>query len=198
MGAANVMLTYANWSGLPHAPFRVLAFMALVTMDKDVPPRYFAGVEAISQALGRPECDHKDRKAVSEALTYLRRVGAIESLVKGSRGHRAEYALNLFGPVDNQSGDEGKHHAQRDNSTTLSVTKHHAQRDKAPRSAWSPGRGGGGGIEGGTRSPEVPISLAVVASSVTTQDDLEECPGCRFKRWEKIHGAGCRFAGVSA
>ncbi len=188
MGASNAMLAYANWADLPNVPFRVLCFMALVSMDDDKQPRYWGGVEAISHALGRPDVTHADRKAVSDALTILRREGAVESLVKGSRGHRAEYGLNLR--------REGKHHGERDDSTTLTVTKHHAHRDKAPRSPWSPGVLGRQGTEEGTTSPKGSTSLVVV-SEAPKPEDLIECPACRWRAWEG-HQPGCRLGGRTA
>lgn len=201
VGATNVARVFATWGDLPHVAFRALTYMALVTMDSDKTPRYYGGVEALSVALGRPEVSRADRKAVSDALTVLRRAGAIEGLIKGSRGHRAEYALRLE-PVDNpsvavdtESGQDGKHHDFRDDSTTVFVSKHHGFRNKAPRSAWSQGGLGTRGTEGGATSPLVSTSLVAVPNE-PTKSDLTSCPSCRWLAWEG-HQPGCHRAATA-
>src|SRR5574341_1281057 len=105
MGAGNVGLVYGLWGHLPHAPFRVLAYMALRTLDDDDPPQFWGGRESLALALGRivpkpeDEQSRRERKAafeaVKEATSTLRRLGAIE-LVEAARPKRnAVYALNL-------------------------------------------------------------------------------------------------------
>lgn len=98
MGAGNVKEAYVLWSHLPHAPFRLLCFMAVVAKDDD--PRFWQGQEACALALGMaPDADAKTRQA---AFRGVRRhietlVGAkcIERTHAGSPGRNAEYALRL-------------------------------------------------------------------------------------------------------
>jgi hypothetical protein len=110
MGATNVTLVYAHWTRLDGAPFRVLIYMALVSLDADDPPRYFGGWEALANALGRqlpPKDDpgqkaQRERAAAAEAVRVavrqLTRAGAVSTLRPAGAGHRAEYALHLPAP----------------------------------------------------------------------------------------------------
>lgn len=89
-----------NWRHLPGNAFKTLNEMAWCAHDSDDPPRYWAGPGRLAWALGRlgheddPPSD-ADLRAVSEALTFLRRAGAIDQLRKPGPGVRAEYALRL-------------------------------------------------------------------------------------------------------
>lgn len=122
MGARNVTAAFTHWNTLPHAPFRVLLFMALVSRDGEQEPRYWGGVEAIAEALGRRPgpsgvLAHRDQVAVSSALAALCRAGAARLLVRPCPGRRAEYALVLdptHTPVDKPRNDQ----AQPDHSAT--------------------------------------------------------------------------------
>ncbi len=105
MGAGNVGLVYARWGKLPHAPFRVLAYMALRTLDDDDPPMFWGGRESLAVALGRivpkpqDEQSKRERKAAFEAVkdvtSTLRRFGAIELVEEARPKRNAVYALNL-------------------------------------------------------------------------------------------------------
>jgi hypothetical protein len=105
MGAGNVGLVYARWGHLPHVPFRVLAYMALRTLDDDDPPLFWGGRDSLAAALGRivpkPEDDAAKRErraafqAVKEAVTTLRKYGAAELVEDARPGRNAVYALNL-------------------------------------------------------------------------------------------------------
>lgn len=105
MGAGNVGLVYARWGHLPHAPFRVLAYMALRTLDDGDPPRFWGGRESLAVALGRlvpkpeDEQSRRERKAAFEAVkevtATLRRLGAIEIIEPARPTRNAVYALNL-------------------------------------------------------------------------------------------------------
>lgn len=67
VGATNVSLVYLGWSHLPDRPFRLLAYMALVSLDTDVPPRYFGGYPALARALGRNTPDAFDRHSATDS-----------------------------------------------------------------------------------------------------------------------------------
>lgn len=96
------MAAYTYWSHLDHAPFRLLAYMALVSLDhpKDGQParRYFGGRDALCQALGHPvPPSDSTARTVRKAISALMRAGAIETVVKAAPGRYAEYALQLDG-----------------------------------------------------------------------------------------------------
>jgi hypothetical protein len=123
MGASNVKLAFVTWRALPATPFRLLAFMALTSLDEDSERtkarRYFAGREALALALGRdipdePQSDDERPAAVSArkvrhaafvtvqaTLATLTAAGAITPIRKGRPGRNAEFALNLD-PFPNQ------------------------------------------------------------------------------------------------
>ena len=67
MGAQNVGLVYLYWSHLADRPFRVLAYMALVSMDTDCPPRYWGGYPALARAIGRSTSDTFDKASANAA-----------------------------------------------------------------------------------------------------------------------------------
>lgn len=105
MGAGNVGLVYATWSQLNHAPFRVLVYMALRTLDKDEPPMFWGGREELAFALGRaiPEGNDPEsirvRKAAYEAvkdvMKTLKKAGAVTLERPAMTGQNAVYALHL-------------------------------------------------------------------------------------------------------
>ena len=68
MGAGNVGLVYARWGHLPHAPFRVLAYMALRTLDDGDPPRFWGGRESLAVALGRSASQTSASRLVGSTL----------------------------------------------------------------------------------------------------------------------------------
>ena len=118
MGAGNVKAAYALWRGHPDLPdrsFTVLAYMALVALDRDDPPRYFGGWEQLCRvALGRvvPDDEHgraAAEKSVQRAVRPLVRAGAITLTNAPRTGARAEYALQLtlVSGVQNVSPSEG-------------------------------------------------------------------------------------------
>lgn len=109
MGARNAKLCYALYGSLPDAPFRVLVFMALTTIDADPVPVFNGRWESLAVSLGRlvPDDDPGDRdgarereaasRAVRRAITALTRSKAVTVLKRGSGpGGPAEYRLNLF------------------------------------------------------------------------------------------------------
>ena len=185
MGYQNVARAYTFWSQhLTHAPFRVFVYMCLTTLDGDEQPRYYGGQEALSEALGRGrEMSHKDVEAVSATIRELRRKGAITTAVTGVRGRRAEYVLNLDGPE----------------VIRLSLTTNQAEpdssQDEPDCSQAEPVAKENRGTKntGGNNSAQSLVSLAPAPD--LDPRDLDECPGCRFKRWEQVHAAGCRYTG---
>ena len=106
MGAGNVKLTYARWHRLPDLPFRVLAYMALVSMDGDEAPAYWGGWESLALAAGRIVPDRSDDpdvkktrraalKAVNAAVKVLLERGAIRVTASAAPGRNTTYALNF-------------------------------------------------------------------------------------------------------
>lgn len=113
MGASNVAAVYTSWAGLNHVPFRLLAYMALVTLDRDDPPRFWGGRDDLAHAIGRRvprEPDDTDtseaaaavrrqrkqaHEAVRVALAELKAVGVVVQVKQARLGVRAEYTLHL-------------------------------------------------------------------------------------------------------
>jgi hypothetical protein len=113
LGGSNVAAAYTYWAHLNHAPFRLLAFMCLVTMDEDDPPRYWGGREALVHALGRqiapepaptdfsPRAEEyrksrrADFEAVKVAMRGLTKAGVVAVESPASPGHNAVYQLRL-------------------------------------------------------------------------------------------------------
>jgi len=113
MGSGNVGMVYARWGHLPDRPFRLLVFMALVSMDEDEPPMFYKGREAMGVALGRlippapaptdlserAEQFRKERRAdfeaVKNALRQLTKVGVVVCERESGPGQVAVYSLRL-------------------------------------------------------------------------------------------------------
>jgi hypothetical protein len=113
MGATNVQTVYARWGHLPDRAFRLLAYMALVTMDSDTLPKFWQGRESMAVALGRmtPEepadsdvseraesfrkARSADFQAVKIALQVLTRCGVVVVDKSARRGRNATYLLHL-------------------------------------------------------------------------------------------------------
>ena len=113
MGAANVRRVYRDWAGLEHRPFRALAYMALVSLDKDDPPKYWDGRDSLAVALGysMPEepadGDESDaavmarsarargHNAVDKVTQALVKRGALLRLRQGNFRSHAVFALLL-------------------------------------------------------------------------------------------------------
>lgn len=191
MGARNVSACYAMWAHLDHAPFRLLAGMALQTLDakseEGRPPRtWFGGEEGLVELMGR------SRSAAYRALGALRKAGAVEVLDAGRNDHRAVYRLHLDPsasvavsetqqPVDN-SGDgtsetggsvaptatrkgrtqrDGKGRTQRDSRVALSATPRNHQ-------------GGTEESREGDISSKVPVSPAAVDDDADPDSTLTD------------------------
>lgn len=113
MGAGNVALVYARWGHLPDRAFRLLGFMALISLDKDAQPMFWGGREALAGALGRQTPEEpaegdmspravqarKDRRADFEAVKSGMRTLVDNSVVEVSArarpGRNAQYLLRL-------------------------------------------------------------------------------------------------------
>jgi len=107
MGAGNVKSAYALYGDLPHAPMRVLLWMALRSMDAATSPTYWGGREELAYALGRkvPPAIRGDReitrqrnaafKAVRDATALLTRRKVIYVIAESHTGQRREWGLNL-------------------------------------------------------------------------------------------------------
>jgi len=113
VGYQNASRVYTSWGHLPHRPFRMLAYMALLSHDQDDPPVYFGGWESLSVALGFPltpardhttdrphlEISRAGHHAVKAVVATLRAAGAIEPAPKAPGRSRQRYALHLCPPV---------------------------------------------------------------------------------------------------
>jgi hypothetical protein len=107
MGASNVKAVYNNWGHLDPVAFRLLVYMALVSMDGDSPV-YWGGREELTSAIGRPLVDPLDQsaattqrvratsfRALRRALRLLTVAKVVEMTVTPAPGRHAEYALRL-------------------------------------------------------------------------------------------------------
>jgi hypothetical protein len=113
MGIENVKLVYACWTHLPDRAFRLLVFMAMVSMDNGKPPTFWGGREQLSFALGRmtPEepaptdrsvraetyrkARAADFQAVKVALAALTKAGVAVLENRPQPGRNAIYTLHL-------------------------------------------------------------------------------------------------------
>ena len=145
MGAGNVKAIYAQWGRLAHAPFRLLAYMGVVSLDApdgSIPARlFFAGREAMAIALGTiPPPENSDDPAVTRerrsafgrvdrALKVLVDEGAVTRVKAAGHYSNAHYRLNIMpGSRSTVSVDQGSDHGERgpsesteDARTTVSV-----------------------------------------------------------------------------
>lgn len=96
MGAGNALLAYARWGHLPHRPVRLLVFMALVSLDKERPPRCFAGRGLLAErGLGMDPQSDAGRQAVKQTVRDLSAAGALWVIEPPSPRRAACYGLNL-------------------------------------------------------------------------------------------------------
>lgn len=122
MGAAHVSAVYAQWSGLPDRPFRLLAYMALIAKDSTPEPTYWGGRDGLCIALGLDHTPTSYRIA-RRAVADLEAAGALRRTYVGHAGKRSEYRVILgspkedttvpLSPVDNphDAPDKGGHHS---------------------------------------------------------------------------------------
>ncbi|WP_168220927.1 hypothetical protein [Actinomadura sp. WMMA1423] len=152
---------YDQWSTLPNTAFRLLVYMALVSLDADDPPMFWGGRADLVAALGRELPDEDDEspeaalarqaafKAVRDATNQLAKRGAI-CLVRAARGgRRQKWALNLRrsqvheNRADSGSGEEAadenrapegdENRAQRRTKNVQEVHEDRAPIEKEPR-----------------------------------------------------------------
>ena len=110
MGANNVMRVYLGWAAsLNDRPFRLLSYMALVSVDGDSEPWFGQGHDVLaSTALGL-KCPSDNDKERAAALRIVRRhisplfaAGAIETRRRATSGNlgvtHVVYRLYLDGP----------------------------------------------------------------------------------------------------
>lgn len=102
MGAAHVSAVYARWGHLPHRPFRLLVYMALIAKDSTPNPTFWGGRDGLCIGLGLPANDTGHRVA-RRAIADLEAAGAIERAYTGHNGKRSEYTIVLGSP----KGDKG-------------------------------------------------------------------------------------------
>lgn len=97
MGAQNVAKVFMYWRQLDHREARALLFMANTALDKDLPPVYFGGWEALAHAIGHDPSGNKAaaKRAAMRTLSALRKSGAIVSSGQAMYDVRSEYALAL-------------------------------------------------------------------------------------------------------
>lgn len=116
MGSQNVRTVYARWAHLPDRSFRLLIFMALVTMDDDTEMLFWGGRETMALSLGRivaekparddlsarADADRRTRaadfQAVKESLSRLIKAGVVAVQKAESPGRPAVYKLILDAP----------------------------------------------------------------------------------------------------
>ncbi|HEY9354222.1 MAG TPA: hypothetical protein VIP28_13260 [Nocardioides sp.] len=123
MGAGNVKLVYVNWGHLPDRAFRLLAFMALTSVDREDQPTYYGGRRSLAlSGLGRPVPNpHDDSPEVEKArnavyqdvkkqIRILTDAKAIRRINDpgGRDSEKARYLLRLRPelPVDNSSTED--------------------------------------------------------------------------------------------
>lgn len=98
MGAGNVKEAYVRWAHLPHAPFRLLTYMCVVSNDGDA-PRFWAGQDVMALAMNLPLDTAKERqsslRSVRRHIEALCEAKVIERTRAGAPGRNAEYTLRL-------------------------------------------------------------------------------------------------------
>jgi hypothetical protein len=122
MGTRNVAAVLMTWHTLPARTRVVLCAMANASLDDPkpgeqlghgaAPRRYFGGVGYLAEVLYGPDgiegYDHNGnavptasaRRQVQKTITELVAAGALDVVVKGRPGRRAEWTINLAPAVD--------------------------------------------------------------------------------------------------
>ncbi|GMA24680.1 hypothetical protein GCM10025864_24390 [Luteimicrobium album] len=103
MGNQNVRLVYGTWGDLPHLPFRVLVYMALLALDEasDKKParRCWASREQLAVSVLPPPDSRREgdvetaKRSVKRAITKLVEVGALVRVQRGGYAGTAEFDL---------------------------------------------------------------------------------------------------------
>lgn len=150
MGASNALSAFRLYAGkLPPLSMNVLAYMALISMDRDREPHYWEGHKALAvHCLGRDEesIDDSDLRAVRRAITPLFKAGAItvaqHSSGRGEKSGRVSYRLHIATPaqdgnrpVDSEAladpAPDGNHPVDTA-SIGRNVVEHRTECDRAP------------------------------------------------------------------
>lgn len=101
-----MLAAYRRWAGrVPPMSMQVLAYMAVVSKDKDAWPWFRQGQEALAEfAMGRANPTEVDRRAVTRAMSPLLAVGAITvdlaATYRTSENSHARYRLNITAEAD--------------------------------------------------------------------------------------------------
>jgi hypothetical protein len=190
MGTENVKLVFARWVHLPHASFRILNFMALVTMDEDNPPVYWRGREPLAYALGRmtpprPADSDKsaraeefrrarraDFEAVKVAMRPLAKAGVAEVVQQAAPGRNAVIALHLHAATGKAEPVE---RGRPDLSTGKASPSGTGKAEPTPEE--EPPYGGfpledQPGTKPGSKSPQVPNSPATAEMNYATANEI--------------------------
>jgi hypothetical protein len=90
------MAAVTFWGHLPGESFKVLNYMALITLDRDPEPVYWGKTEALIEALGRKgEPTESDYRALRRAIKPLVDNGAISVDKRQVKGRPPAYRLHL-------------------------------------------------------------------------------------------------------
>lgn len=145
MGGANVKAVYGLWGDLPDGALRLLAYMAVIALDEDDPPRFFGGRETMAYGMGWVVADKtttdpvelgkRERafKSVHRLVSILKKAGAITTLVDAAPGRTAEYSLNLKVNRSLKSWDRSRPRSQKNGD--------HPEADEVPDPAPADGNG---------------------------------------------------------
>lgn len=106
MGARNVTASFHRWAGrVPGNSLALLVFMAVVSKDGDDWPWYGQGQASLAElAMGRPNPNRADLRAVSRAMQPLLDTGAVTvdraGAARSDGNTTARYRLNLHERAD--------------------------------------------------------------------------------------------------
>ena len=156
MGAQNALLAYHTYgSAVGDRALRLLAYMALVSRDRDSEPWCSIGHEYLSEfALSRPMPAYEDRKArkqtlriVERAITELADAGAVRTIKRATFGRHgvtpARYRLYLDKPCfdarpsrssrqKSTGGPPVRNRRMADQPTREKMTLHPSENDAPP------------------------------------------------------------------
>lgn len=133
MGSANALAAYRLYGGkIPPVSLNVLAYMALVALDKDKEPAWWEGHEMLAiRCFGRPEpVGETDLRAVRRAITPLFGAGAITTIRHGS-GTRGRLITVRYRLWLDQPAPDGKRPKQAPR-IGRKVVVHRTESDRAP------------------------------------------------------------------
>lgn len=114
MGAKNALRVFEDWTHLKHRPARLLAFLAVRTLDADAPPVYFGGWRPAAAALGLDTSRERvAQEQLRRVVNELEDAGAVLRGRTARPGLNGEYALALdpaatFKAVATTTDDAGR------------------------------------------------------------------------------------------